>query len=446
MPNFVPTQLRLSIYEFLCASAGIPLHYCAEPFARMRPAMSITEASPAQTPANHAVVTGRIASIDTFRGLTVLVMLFVDNLGFVKGLPWWTYHMPLGNNGMTYVDMVFPAFLFVMGASIPLAVDRKVAAGDSNGKVWLHNLHRSLSLVALGLFIANAPQVDLQHAGISAVWWAILGFVGIALFWGVHHSPSANKRLHRVMKYAGLLILAVLLIAFRRITQGGQVAWLDFSDWEILGLLGWAYLLVSSLYLLLKKNLMALMASLVLLSALNALSTVGWLGWLRRLPPYAQPFEAGLSSITMAGLIAYLIIVEGKITRNFRAKILWTSGYASILAGAAYLLTPLGISKLRDTPAWCLYCAAANTIILLLLYGISDTGFTAIRARFVQVIGANALLAYMLAYVAYFNPTLFRLTADGTEGWYGVTRALLFTGLIFAITIVLARFKFRLQL
>jgi heparan-alpha-glucosaminide N-acetyltransferase len=412
----------------------------------MKPAMSITERSTAQMPANHAVVTGRIASIDTFRGLTVLVMVFVDNLDFVKGLPWWTYHMPLGNNGMTYVDMVFPAFLFVMGVSIPLTVDRRAAAGDSDGRIWLHNLERSLSLVVLGLFIANAPQVDSPHTGISAVWWAILGFVGIALFWGVHHSPSPNKRLRWVMKYAGLLIVAGLFIAFRRITPGGQVAWLDFSDWEILGLLGWAYLLVSSLYLLLKKNLMALTASLVLLSALNALSTARWLGWLRRIPPYAQPFEAGLSSITMAGLIAGLIIIEGKITRNFRAKILWASGYALILAGAACLLAPLGISKLRDTPAWCLYCSAANTIVLLFLYWISDTGFAATRTRFVQVIGANALLAYMLAYVAYFNPTLFRLTADGTEGWYGVTRALLFAVLVFAITIVLTRFKFRLGL
>jgi heparan-alpha-glucosaminide N-acetyltransferase len=389
---------------------------------------------------------GRIASIDTFRGLTVLVMVFVDNLDFVKGLPRWTYHMPPGSNGMTYVDMVFPAFLFVMGVSIPLALDRRAAAGDSYGRILLHNVERSLSLVVLGLFVANAPQVDVQHAGIGAVSWAILGFVGIALFWGVHDSPSSNKRLRWVLKYAGLSILAGLFIAFRRITPGGQVAWMDFSDWEILGLLGWAYLSVSSLYLLLKKNLAVLAASLVLLSALNALSTLGWLGWLRRLPRYTQPFEAGLSSITMAGLIAGLIIIEGKIAGNFRAKFLWASGYALILAGFARLLAPLGISKLRDTPAWCLYCAAANTIVLLFLYWISDAGFGATRIRFVQVIGANALLAYMLAYLAYFNPTLFRLTADGTEGWYGVTRALLFVVLILAITTVLARFQVRLRL
>jgi heparan-alpha-glucosaminide N-acetyltransferase len=121
-------------------------------------------------------ITGRIASIDIFRGLTVLVMVFVDNLDFVKGLPWWTYHMPREANGLTYVDMVFPAFLFVMGMSIPLAVERRLAAGDGHRQIWLYIVGRSLSLVALGLFIANGPGVDPQRTGISVVSWDLLGF------------------------------------------------------------------------------------------------------------------------------------------------------------------------------------------------------------------------------------------------------------------------------
>jgi hypothetical protein len=41
-------------------------------------------------------------------------------------------------------------------------------------------------------------------------------------------------------------------------------------------LLGWAYLLTGSVYLLSKKNLAALVVFLAALSALDALSTVGW--------------------------------------------------------------------------------------------------------------------------------------------------------------------------
>lgn len=401
-----------------------------------------------KTVTNHApvlntAVTNRIASIDIFRGLTVLVMVFVDNLDFVKGLPWWTYHMPRQSNGLTYVDMVFPAFLFVMGMSIPLAVERRIAEGDSQRKIWVHIVLRSLSLVALGLFIANGPQVDHQQTGISAVSWDLLGFAGIALFWSVYPSSLARRPLQRIAKYAGFLLLAALAIVFRRITPDGQVAWLDFSDWEILGLLGWAYLLVGSLYLLFKKNVVALIASLAVLSALNVLSTAGWFDWLKRFPPYAQPFEAGLASITMAGLLAYLIILQGTLARTLRSKALFAVSYAAILAVAACLLTPFGISKLRDTPAWCLYCAAANTLLLLILYWIADVKHWAKWAGFIKPAGANALLAYLLAYVAYFIPAAFRLTADGTEGWYGVVRSLLFAVLVFAVTSVLTRFKFR---
>jgi heparan-alpha-glucosaminide N-acetyltransferase len=407
--------------------------------------MNVRDAAAASAPPRHRPITGRIASIDIFRGLTVLVMVFVDNLDFVKGLPWWTYHMPRETNGMTYVDMVFPAFLFVMGMSIPIAVERRIVEGDSRGKIWLHIVARSLSLVALGLFIANGPQVDRQQARISAVWWDLLGFAGIALFWGVFRLPSANRQLHRLTKYGGLLLLTILAIVFRRTTQNGRVAWLDFSDWEILGLLGWAYLLVGSLYLLFKKNVAALAASLVLLCALNVLSTAGWFAWLQRFPSYAQPLEAGLSSITMAGLLAALIILEGTLAGSIRTKTLWALSYAALLASAAWLLTPFGISKLRDTPAWCLYSAAANTLLVLLLYWIADVQRWTKWAGLIKTVGANALLAYLLAYMAYFIPALFRLTADGTEGWYGVMRSLLFTALVLTVTIVITRFKFRLQ-
>jgi predicted acyltransferase len=202
---------------------------------------------------------------------------------------------------------------------------------------------------------------------------------------------------------------------------------------------------VGSLYLLFKKKVLALAATLVLLSALNVLSTAGWFSWLNRFPPYVQPFEAGLTSITMAGLLASLNFLEDTLTSGFRAKTLWALSYAAILAGAAWALAPLGISKLRDTPAWCLYCAATNTVIFLFLYWIADVKHWTKWGGFVKLVGSNALLAYLLAYVAYFIPALFRLTADGTEGWHGVMRALLFAALILTITTVVTRFKFKLQ-
>lgn len=54
----------------------------------------------------------RVASIDVQRGLTMMVMVFVNELAGVRGLAWWTYHAKADVDAMTYVDMVFPFFLF----------------------------------------------------------------------------------------------------------------------------------------------------------------------------------------------------------------------------------------------------------------------------------------------------------------------------------------------
>jgi heparan-alpha-glucosaminide N-acetyltransferase len=396
-------------------------------------------------------VQSRVHSIDIFRGLTVLLMVFVDNLGFVKGLPWWTYHMPREANGMTYVDMVFPAFLFLVGMSIPLAIQRRIARGDSPAKVWTHIIVRSVGLLVLGLFISNAPQIDGEKTGISAVAWALLGFAAIVLVWNVAPSSvnaesSQYKTLRRVLKLAGLALLLTLAIIFKRTTPEGRVAWLDFSDWEILGLIGWAYLLVSTVYFVFRKNIWVLLAAFVALVTTNSLSTAGWLHGLDRFPGYVRPFEAGLASITMAGVLTAMIFLEDTIASTFKAKALWALGYAAVLAAAAWMLTPLGISKLRDTPAWCLYCSAANILIVLLLYWIADENQKTKWARFTKPAGVNPLLAYLLAYIAYFTPRLGVLTADGSSGWPGVGKSLFFTGLVLTVSAILTRWRIRLQL
>jgi heparan-alpha-glucosaminide N-acetyltransferase len=411
----------------------------------MVPKMNRLDAASAHTSQPHMDIPGRIASIDIFRGLTVLVMVFVDNLDFVKGLPWWTYHMPRRANGLTYVDMVFPAFLFAMGMSIPLAVERRIAVGDSDRQVWLHIVRRSLSLVALGLFIANGPQVDPQRTGISAVLWDLLGFAGIALCWGVRSVSPLHKRPARILKYSGLLLLAVLAIMFRRTTAEGHTAWLDFSDWEILGLLGWAYLLASTLYLLFRKTVWILAVSLVALLALSVVSTIGGLKEIQRLPPFFQPFDAGLSCITVTGMITSLIFLGSRVGKTVRTRTLWALSYAAMLAAAGWMLTPLGISKLRETPAWCMYCSAANILLFIPIYWTADVWRWTKYVAFIEPVGSNALLAYLLAYVAYFVPTLFQLTADGTKGWYGVMRSLLFAALILTVVSILTRLRFRLR-
>jgi len=391
--------------------------------------------------------TDRIASLDIFRGLTVLVMVFVNNLSGVRGLPWWTYHMPEDANGMTYVDMVFPAFLFMVGMSIPLAIDHRRAKGASYIKILAHVVTRSISLVFMGLLLANLGNTDPQLTGIRPRLWAELAFAGIFLFWNRYPRSGKLRPFYAVLKWSGLLLLAWLVFIFKRRTAQHTSATLDFSYPEILGLIGFAYFSVSILYILIKKNVWAFVVCLVALNAMNAACQMGSLRWLANIPIYFWPFETGSSSsITMAGLVAYFIFFETTLAASFKAKAFWALGYAVVLFGAGWALMPLGISKDHGTPTWCLYSAAACVVIFLVLFWVADVKRSTGWAWFVYPAGSNTLTTYLLPWAFYSVPFVGRIFAFGPEGWVGVVRAFVFTAFILALSAVATRLRIRLQL
>jgi heparan-alpha-glucosaminide N-acetyltransferase len=170
------------------------------------------------------------------------------------------------------------------------------------------------------------------------------------------------------MRCVGLLLMALLFVTYRKINSEGEVARLDLSYVEILGLLAWAYLLVAGLYLLFAKRKAILLVAFAVMVALNTLSAMGWLDWTHLGFLRWNPFEAGLSSMTLAGVLATFVIVRDTVGPGFRQKAKWILTGAAILFAIGFALQPLGISKNRDTPTWCLYCTAANLLIVLLLY------------------------------------------------------------------------------
>ena len=61
----------------------------------------------------------RILSIDVMRGLTILLMLFVNDL-YMPGVPEWLGHRAADYDGMGLADWLFPGLLFIVGMAIPL--------------------------------------------------------------------------------------------------------------------------------------------------------------------------------------------------------------------------------------------------------------------------------------------------------------------------------------
>jgi hypothetical protein len=154
--------------------------------------MNATVSAPSVGIAGQTITSTRVVSIDIFRGITMAVMIFVNDLDSVHGLSKWTYHMPENVDAMTYVDMVFPAFLFIVGMALPIAVRQRLKRNASVASLWLHVVLRSLALLVLGLILANAERGDPARMHISPNAWALLALGGGILLWNVYSGSAAE--------------------------------------------------------------------------------------------------------------------------------------------------------------------------------------------------------------------------------------------------------------
>jgi heparan-alpha-glucosaminide N-acetyltransferase len=388
----------------------------------------------------------RVVSIDIFRGLTMLVMIFVNDLASVKGLPWWTYHME-DANGLTYVDMVFPAFLFIVGMSLPLAVKARLKKDASLSRLWLHVLWRTFSLLVLGLILANAWRGDAALMRISSPAWAFTALAGAVLFWNVYGASERFQMLFRGLKFAGLVLMIGMFLIYRRTTPNGQVAWIDFSYWEILGIIGWTYLATSILYIPTRAWRWAPVAWFGLLLLLSIASTAKWVSWPNLLPPYLWPFDTGSHCmIVMGGVITSTIFLSdvNSFARKMKAALVFAF---STLAGAVVLM-PLGISKNRATPSWCLYSAGSSALIFAALYWICDVKKQSKWAFWIRPAGANTLTTYLVPDLYYFGAAATGLSLFGNfdSGWPGVVRAVVFTFVMPGLAALLTKWRVRMQL
>src|SRR3954467_10806306 len=89
----------------------------------------------------------RVASIDIVRALTMVLMIFVNDLGSLKNIPPWLEHVAPGVDGMGLADTVFPAFLFIVGLSLPFAVEGRRKKGDKEIQLVKHVLVRTIALL-----------------------------------------------------------------------------------------------------------------------------------------------------------------------------------------------------------------------------------------------------------------------------------------------------------
>ena len=272
---------------------------------------------------------GRLVSLDAFRGMTVALMILVNNPGDWSHVYWPLLHAPW--HGWTPTDLVFPFFLFIVGVAIPFS--RRGTAGQA--------IRRAAVLFGFGLFMAAYPAFDLATVRIPGVLQRIA--VCYLAAWLLH-------RMGRAWLEAAVaaLLLAAYAVLMTRVTVPGGIppnlepetnlgAWLDRAlmdghlwrqsrTWDPEGIL----------------------------STLPAIATtlLGVLAgrWVRREAP-AAPVRAAV--LMAAGLVATVAGLAWGRTFPIN-KNLWTPSYVALTAGlAAYFLGALfWIADVRGHRRW----------------------------------------------------------------------------------------------
>lgn len=278
----------------------------------------------------------RVFSIDVFRALTMLTMIFVNDLGTLSGIPLWLEHSRADQDFLGFADTVFPCFLVIVGMSIPFAIRQRLTKGDSYLAILQHIILRSIALLVMGVFFVNIHDLNPKATGLTSAWFVILMITAFFLIWNQY--PKRGGLTKAI--FIGLQVLGVgILIYLAAIFRGGSDDHLTNMTpqwWGILGLIGWTYLTCATLYLFLHKQPMLLIAAWLFFTILNIAGHAGWLHTLWPEGPRTWiPDNGAFNALAFSGILATLLLTRLQQTeKENQVPILFTGlGILFLVAG-----------------------------------------------------------------------------------------------------------------
>lgn len=391
----------------------------------------------------------RLASIDVMRAITMLLMIFVNDLVLDLRVPRWLEHAAEGEDRLGLADTVFPAFLFIVGLSIPFAVRRWISKGMSKTAVLGQIVSRSFALLVMGVFDVNYEEYFTGHALLGRFAWMLIATIAFFFIWF-----NFPENWPAVRKWAVRLIGVVLLIVLAVIYKGGTPAHptgMRTHWYGILGLIGWAYLCAAILYLYIGDRLLPLLVAALVFLGMSIANSSGWLATVLHYREWMWFTDSGgLVAFTMAGVL--IAVFYSRWTGQGRAaqSLLRIVLLAPVLLIAGFALRPIGgIAKLGDTPSWILICTAISMWVFALLAYVVDLRGRRDWYALIRPAGTSTLMCYLLTYIhfAILNmlPMTWRLPASLRTGDIGLIKSLVFSLLIVVVTGLLERRKFRLS-
>lgn len=317
----------------------------------------------------------RLLSIDVARGLTIALMIVVnDQMGPAP----FTQLVHARWNGVTATDLVFPTFLALVGLTTVLSTAARRAKGATRRELFFHALRRAALLVVFGFVVNNFPSFHLA----TARYYGVLPRIGICYLVVASLYLLSPRWQSKAAIAVGCLVAYWALLRFVTV-PGFGVPTHDISindhDGNLAAWLDRAVFSASHLYERTRDPE-------GLLSTLPAIATTlfGMLAglWLRTRASTAR--KAALLAVSGVLMLAAALAWNPWFPMN---KKLWTSSYALFAGGCSVLLL-----------------AAAIAIIDLWRLGRTPTEgddpaspLHPLLYRPLLVLGTNAILAYMIS-------------------------------------------------
>ena len=386
----------------------------------------------------------RIASIDIFRALTMLMMIFVNDFAGMSGLPHWLHHAATEEDMLGFSDLVFPAFLFCVGLSIPYAIGARYQKGDNALQVLGHVCLRTLALVVMGIFSMNYRGVE---GGLSRPVFTLLAIAGYFLVWNVYPRDKSGRypAWVRILQCLGAALLIGLVVYKDVHGMPFRHGW-----WGILGLIGWAYLPCALAYVALRGDFRKLWICWLLIELLCILNAVPALpkDWSSRaviLGFWPGGWTHPLICATGMMTTMHLIQCEGN-TRKWMQSCLALAGSMLVLGLVCHRVWI--ISKNLATPTWAFFCLALFFALFGLLHWVADVKGRTRWARPISPAGTATLTCYMMPSIWYAVQQLmgFSWPAVLTNGIPGLLKALGFAFLMIGFTWLFTRIHLKLKI
>ncbi|MGF7218420.1 hypothetical protein GGR92_004597 [Spirosoma lacussanchae] len=367
----------------------------------------------------------RVTAIDLLRAVTMVLMIFVNDLWSLTAIPAWLEHVPQGVDGIGLADTVFPAFLFIVGMSLPYAVNARRKKGSSDRALVGHVISRSVALLVMGVFLVNGESINEAATGLQRVIWNTLSCLSFILIWNAYPKtwPTWAARLG---KATGIVCLLVLAFVYR----GGDAELSRFAThwWGILGLIGWSYLAAALVTVFAHNRLSVLILAWVGFALLSMADQAGLLPDLVRTIPSA--ISGGtLVGLTMGGVVAATLFQRYHSQANInRMTLVFLLISAGLIALSVYTRPFWGLSKLGATPAWLFLCSAFTLLAFTAIYWLADVGRKVHWFTLIKPAGTDTLLCYLLPYFAYAFTTVLAIHLPDwlLIGGVGLLKSLLF--------------------